>query len=77
MFGWKILLIKPQKKVNEKIYQSQVLSGLTTENTKLNNFNSHFGTRQLYFKHGHHHQKSELYWETVLKKFRGGDIKMY
>ena len=43
MFGWKILLIKPQKKVKEKIYQSQVLSGLTTENTKLNNFNSHFG----------------------------------
>lgn len=49
------LVDKTLEKSKRKIYQSQVLSGLTTENTKLNNFNSHFGTWQLYFKHGHHH----------------------
>ena len=38
------LVDKTLEKSERKIYQSQVLSGLTTENTKLNNFNSHFGT---------------------------------
>lgn len=46
--------------MKEKIYQSQVLSGLTTENTKLNNFNSHFGTWQLYFFQT---------WSSSLKKW--------
>lgn len=36
-----------------------------------------FATAALFFKHGNHHEKSELYWQTVLKKFRGGNIKMY
>lgn len=38
------LVDKTLQKVKEKIYQSQVSSGLTTENTKLNTLNSHFAT---------------------------------